>query len=255
MFQAARSSRVDQAFAGLFKSGYSSAAERLLPNLAKKYNDAVSIDLAHARDRMVADQLRLRGIADARVLDAMRSVLRERFVPSELREHAYDDSPLPIGSGQTISQPYMVALTCEAAQLSGAERVLEVGTGSGYEAAILSKLAAQVVSIECNPHFYDRARLILQSIGAPNVEVRLGDGSLGCIEEAPFDVIIVSAAMPGIPTTLLAQLKPDGRLVAPIGEEELQTLVRIGRRGGHWQEEYFGECRFVKMTGKHGFVE
>lgn len=203
----------------------------------------------------MAEQLAARGITDARVLDAMRTVERDRFIPSELREHAYDDGPLPIGSDQTISQPYMVALSCEVAQLTGVERVLEIGTGSGYEAAVLSKLAAQVVTIESLPHLYDRARLILQGVGASNVSVRLGDGSLGCIEEAPFDAIIVSAAMPGVPTTLLTQLKPGGRLVAPIGEEELQTLVRIARINGHWQEEYFGECRYVKMTGKHGFTD
>jgi len=215
----------------------------------------MATDTALAREKMVAEQLEARGIKDARVLDAMRSVERDRFIPSELRDHAYDDGPLPIGSDQTISQPYMVALTCEVAELIGSERVLEIGTGSGYEAAVLSKLAAQVVTIECIPHLYDRARIILQSVGATNVSVRLGDGSLGCIEEAPFDVIIVSAAMPGVPLTLLSQLKPEGRLVAPIGEEELQTLVRIARINGHWQEEYFGECRYVKMTGKHGFTE
>ncbi len=204
---------------------------------------------------MVTEQLEARGIRDPRVLDAMRSVPRDRFISPELREHAYDDGPLPIGEEQTISQPYMVALTCEAAHLSGSERVLEIGTGSGYEAAVLSKLAAQVFSIECIPHLYDRARIILHSVGATNVEIRLADGSFGWPEEAPFDAIVVSAAMPGIPTSLLAQLKPDGRLVAPIGEEELQTLVRISRRSGRWREEYFGECRFVKMTGKHGFAE
>jgi protein-L-isoaspartate(D-aspartate) O-methyltransferase len=212
-------------------------------------------DSTQAREKMVAEQLQARGITDARVLDAMRTVPRDRFIPAELRDHAYDDGPLPIGADQTISQPYMVALTCEAAQLSGVERVLEVGTGSGYEAAVLSKLATQVITIESIPHLYDRARIILQSVGASNVSVRLGDGSFGCIEDAPFDVIIVSAAMPGVPTTLLAQLKPAGRLIAPIGEEELQTLVRIARINGHWQEEYFGECRYVKMTGKHGFTD
>jgi len=215
----------------------------------------MSIDTVQAREKMVAEQLEARGIADSRVLAAMRTVERDRFIPSELREHAYDDGPLPIGSEQTISQPYMVALTCEAAQLRGGENVLEIGTGSGYEAAVLSKLAAHVVTIERIPHLYDRARIILPAVGADNVSVRLGDGSLGCIEAAPFDVIIVSAAMPGVPTTLLTQLKPDGRLVAPIGEEELQTLVRIARINGHWQEEYFGECRYVKMTGKHGFTD
>jgi protein-L-isoaspartate(D-aspartate) O-methyltransferase len=212
-------------------------------------------DSTQAREKMVAEQLRARGITDARVLEAMRTIERDRFIPSELREHAYDDGPLPIGSEQTISQPYMVALTCQVAQLTGVEHVLEIGTGSGYEAAVLSKLAAQVVTIESIPHLYDRARIILQSIGASNVSVRLGDGSFGCIEEAPFDAIVVSAAMPGVPITLLTQLKPDGRLIAPIGEEELQTLVRIARINGHWQEEYFGECRYVKMTGKHGFTD
>ena len=204
---------------------------------------------------MVEEQLEKRGISDPRVLAAMRTVARDRFIPPELSDHAYDDGPLPIGEAQTISQPYMVALTCEAAQLTGSERVLEIGTGSGYEAAVLSHLAAQVYSIESIPHLYDRARIILQAVGASNVSLRLGDGSFGWPEEAPFDAIVVSAAMPGVPTTLLAQLKPDGRLVAPIGEEELQSLVRIGRKSGHWQEEYFGECRFVKMTGKHGFVD
>jgi protein-L-isoaspartate(D-aspartate) O-methyltransferase len=212
-------------------------------------------DSTQAREKMVAEQLRARGITDARVLEAMRTVPRDRFIPAELRDHAYDDGPLPIGADQTISQPYMVALTCEVAQLSGLERVLEVGTGSGYEAAVLSKLAAQVITIESIPHLYDRARIILHSVGAGNVSVRLADGSLGCIEEAPFDAIIVSAAMPGVPITLLTQLIPEGRLVAPIGEEELQTLVRIARINGHWQEEYFGECRYVKMTGKHGFTD
>jgi len=215
----------------------------------------MATDSTQAREKMVAEQLAARGIKDERVLEAMRIVERDRFIPSELREHAYDDGPLPIGADQTISQPYMVALTCEVAQLNGGERVLEIGTGSGYEAAVLSKLAAQVVSIESIPHLYDRARIILQSVGASNVSVRLGDGSLGCSEEAAFDAIIVSAAMPGVPITLLTQLKPDGRLVAPIGEEDLQTLVRIARINGHWQEEYFGECRYVKMTGKHGFTD
>ena len=140
-------------------------------------------------------------------------------------------------------------------QLDYARLLRRIDLFSGLDRVSLSKLAAQVVTIESIPHLYDRARIILQGIGASNVSVRLGDGSLGCIEEAPFDVIIVSAAMPGVPTTLLSQLQPEGRLVAPIGEEELQTLVRIARINGHWQEEYFGECRYVKMTGKHGFTE
>lgn len=215
----------------------------------------MAVDLTQARERMVSEQLAKRGISDRRVLDAMRTVARDRFISPELRDHAYDDGPLPIGEAQTISQPYMVALTCEVAQLSGNEKVLEIGTGSGYEAAVLSCLAAQVFTIESNPHLYDRARVILQGVGAHNVSIRMGDGSLGWPEEAPFDAIVISAAMPGIPLGLLPQLKPDGRLVGPIGEEELQTLIRLSRKGGHWQEEYFGECRFVKMTGKHGFPD
>jgi len=202
---------------------------------------------------MVIEQLARRGIKDPRVLAAMRSVERDRFIPAEYAEHAYDDGPLPIGSSQTISQPYIVALMSEIAALNGNERVLEIGTGSGYQAAILSHLAAEVYSIESIPPLHDHARLILDAIGARNVRLQCGDGSMGWPEEAPFDAILVTAAMPGVARPLLEQLRPGGRLVAPIGEEELQTLVRIQRINNSWQEEYFGECRFVRMTGKHGF--
>jgi protein-L-isoaspartate(D-aspartate) O-methyltransferase len=215
----------------------------------------MSIDLVQARERMVVEQLAKRGIDDTRVLEAMRAVPRDRFVSPELRDHAYDDSPLPIGEEQTISQPYMVALICEAARLGGTERVLEVGTGTGYEAAVLARLAAEVYSIECLKHLHERAGAILTALGITNVHLRLGDGSFGWPEEAPFDVVVVSAAMPGIPSTLISQLGPEGRLVAPIGVEDLQTLVRISRVNGHWQEEYFGECRFVRMIGRHGFAD
>ncbi|HEY6393987.1 MAG TPA: protein-L-isoaspartate(D-aspartate) O-methyltransferase [Candidatus Binataceae bacterium] len=212
-------------------------------------------DLYQARERMVIEQLERRGIKDQRVLAAMRAVERHRFIPPEYYDHAYDDGPLPIGDSQTISQPYMVALIAEVAALSAEERVLEIGTGSGYEAAVMSYLAKSVYSVECIAHLHDRARVILNAVGVSNVFLRCGDGSDGWPEEAPFEAIVVSAAMPGIPITLLHQLTPDGRLIAPIGEDELQTLVRIGRKQGRWQEEYFGECRFVKMTGKHGFTE
>jgi protein-L-isoaspartate(D-aspartate) O-methyltransferase len=202
---------------------------------------------------MVIEQLERRGIKDPRVLAAMRSVERDRFIPAEYAEHAYDDGPLPIGSSQTISQPYIVALMSEVAALSGNERVLEIGTGSGYQAAILSRLAAEIYSIESIPSLEDHARLVLHAMGIHNVHLRCGDGSVGWPEEAPFDVILVTAAMPGVARPLLEQLGPGGRLVAPIGEEELQTLVRLQRINNSWQEEYFGECRFVKMSGKHGF--
>jgi protein-L-isoaspartate(D-aspartate) O-methyltransferase len=213
------------------------------------------MDVTGARERMVVEQLERRGIKDARVLAAMRSLPRERFLPPEYADHAYDDGPLPIGSAQTISQPYMVALMSEVAALTGGERVLEVGTGSGYQAAVLARLAREVYTIECIDGLQARARAILNAMGITNVFLRCADGSEGWLEMAPFDAILVTAAMPGIARPLLAQLAPAGRLVAPIGGEELQTLVRLSRSNCCWREEYFGECRFVKMTGKHGFTE
>ena len=215
----------------------------------------MAIDPENARARMVIEQLERRGIKDPRVLAAMRTVARHRFLPAELHEHAYDDGPLPIGDSQTISQPYMVALMSEVAELNGTEKVLEVGTGSGYQTAVLARLARTVYSVELNVYLHDRARVILSSMGVNNVHLRSGDGSDGWPDEAPFDVVMVTAAMPGIAIPLLHQLKPEGRLIAPIGEDELQTLVRISHKTGHWSEEYFGECRFVKMTGKHGFQD
>jgi protein-L-isoaspartate(D-aspartate) O-methyltransferase len=211
------------------------------------------VDLNQARERMVTEQLERRGIKDPRVLAAMRSVERDRFIPPEYAEHAYDDGPLPIGWSQTISQPYIVALMSEVAELKGDECVLEIGTGSGYQTAVLAQLAAEVYSIESIPLLLEHARPILEEMGVRNVHLRCGDGSVGWPEAAPFDAILVTAAMPGIARPLAEQLAPDGKLVAPIGEEDLQTLVRLRRINGLWQEEYFGECRFVRMTGKHGF--
>jgi protein-L-isoaspartate(D-aspartate) O-methyltransferase len=216
---------------------------------------AMAIDLEDARERMVLEQLERRGIKDPRVLAAMRAVPRHRFLPAELHDHAYDDGPLPIGDSQTISQPYMVALMSEVAELTGVEKVLEIGTGSGYQTAVLARLARDVYTVELNPHLHDRARVILGAVGIGNVHLRCADGSDGWPEEAPFDVVMVTAAMPGIAIPLLNQLTPEGRFVAPIGEDELQTLVRISHKTGRWNEEYFGECRFVKMTGKHGFQD
>jgi protein-L-isoaspartate(D-aspartate) O-methyltransferase len=215
----------------------------------------MALDLTEARERMVAEQLEQRGISDQRVLEAMRDVPRDRFVPAEFADHAYDDGPLPIGSEQTISQPYMVALMSEVAMLKGGERVLEVGTGSGYQTAILARLAAEVYSVEFIDGLHDRARAILTAMGLTNVHLASGDGSEGFPAAAPYDAIIVTAAMPGIARPLLDQLAPAGRLIAPIGEDELQTLVRISRNDGAWREEYFGECRFVRMTGKYGFPD
>jgi len=223
--------------------------------VTRSYNYGAVTDLAQARERMVVEQLERRGIANPRVLAAMREVERDRFIPAEFAEHAYDDEPLPIGAEQTISQPYMVALMCQVAELNGLERVLEMGTGSGYGAAVLARLAAAVYSVERIGPLYEKARARLAALGVANVHLQCGDGSEGWPEEAPFDVIVVTAAMPGIARPLLEQLNPSGRLVAPIGEPDLQTLVRIRRHNGAWREEYFGECRFVKMAGRHGFKD
>jgi len=217
-----------------------------------RYNSE-AMDLELARERMVNEQLRRRGIHDAAVLDAMGAIERHRFISPELAEHAYDDAPLPIGADQTISQPFIVAEMTQIAELKGHERVLEIGTGCGYQTAILARLAGEVYSIECIAELQSRAIRTLRELRFNNCFFKVGDGSQGWPEAAPFDAIIATAAMPGIPRPLLDQLSPGGRLIAPIGEDELQTLVRIARENGHWQERYFGDCRFVKMVGKFGF--
>jgi protein-L-isoaspartate(D-aspartate) O-methyltransferase len=168
------------------------------------------MDLTGARERMVIEQLERRGIKDARVLAAMRAVPRDCFIPAEYADHAYDDGPLPIGSAQTISQPYLVALMSEVAALQAGERVLEVGTGSGYQTAVLARLTREVYSIECIAGLQDRGRVILNAMGVTNVFFRCTDGSEGWPEISPFDAILVTAAMPGIPRPLLEQLAPAG---------------------------------------------
>ncbi len=217
-----------------------------------RYNSE-AMDLEAARERMVDEQLRRRGISDAAVLEAMRVIERHRFISPELAEHAYDDAPLPIGADQTISQPFIVAEMTQIAELKGNEKVLEIGTGCGYQTAVLARLTREVYSIECIAELQSRAVKTLRELGFSNCFFKVGDGSQGWPEAAPFDVIIATAAMPGIPRPLLEQLSPGGRLIAPIGEDELQTLVRIARENGRWQERYFGDCRFVKMVGKFGF--
>jgi protein-L-isoaspartate(D-aspartate) O-methyltransferase len=215
------------------------------------------IDFERARKRMVSEQLVKRGLSDLRVLAAMRLVPRELFVPPELQERAYDDEPLPIGDHQTISQPYMVGLMSEALGLRGeGQRVLEVGTGSGYQAAVLAAMGADVVTIERLPPLAARARTALEQSGlAERVTIEIGDGTLGWADGAPYDAIIVTAGAPQIPRPLLSQLTPDGCLVLPMGEEELQTLVRLRRGPEGFEEEYLGECRFVKLHGTYGWEE
>jgi protein-L-isoaspartate(D-aspartate) O-methyltransferase len=205
--------------------------------------------------RMVDEQLRGRDIADRRVLEAMERVPREAFVPPDLRRRAYDDVALPIGSGQTISQPYMVARICQELGLDGDERVLDVGTGSGYQAAVLAQLAAEVHSIERLPELSEQARRNLAEAGIENVEVHVGDGSLGDPEHAAFEGIAVAAAAPDFPQALYDQLTPGGRLVVPVGGRRGQRLEVIVRSPEGPAVIRSVPCRFVPLVGEEGFEQ
>jgi protein-L-isoaspartate(D-aspartate) O-methyltransferase len=202
---------------------------------------------------MVERQLRRRGISDERVLAAMGQVPREEFVPQRERRRAYADSALPIGEGQTISQPWVVAAICQALQLRGEETVLEVGTGSGYSAAVLSHLAAEVLSIERLEPLAALARRSLEALGIANVEVIVGDGSRGLPERAPFEAIAVHATAPAPPTTLLRQLAAGGRLVVPIAMPAADMLTVFSNSDGELASELIGPCRFVPLLGEEGF--
>jgi protein-L-isoaspartate(D-aspartate) O-methyltransferase len=210
---------------------------------------------AELRERMVAGQLRGRDITDERVLAAMARVPRELFVPGEMRDRAYDDAALPIGAGQTISQPYMVARICEALALTGRERVLDVGTGSGYQAAVLAELAADVHTIERVPELAERARVTLTEAGYEQVHVHVGDGTLGLPEHAPFDAIAVAAAAPHIPNALYEQLTLRGRLVVPVGRRRGQDLQVVVRSPEGPAVVRSVPCRFVPLVGEEGFSE
>ena len=202
---------------------------------------------------MVLDQLVQRGIQDGRVIQAMETVPREAFVPETLRDRAYEDTPLPIGDGQTISQPFIVALMTELLQLQGGERVLEIGTGSGYQTAILAELAEWVYSIERIPELAKSARVILDELGYDNVANRVGDGTRGWKSEAPFHCIIVTAGSPQVPEPLLQQLAEGGRLVIPVGDPYTQTMTRVSRRDQEFITENLGAYRFVELIGEHGW--
>jgi protein-L-isoaspartate(D-aspartate) O-methyltransferase len=202
---------------------------------------------------MVERQLRRRGISDERVLEAMREVPREIFVPEPQRRRAYADSALPIGSGQTISQPWIVAAICQAMELRGSEKVLEIGTGSGYSAAVLARLAAEVVTIERHAELAEEAADRLRELGVGNVEVVVGDGSRGLPERAPFEAIAVHATAPGPPMSLIEQLAPKGRLVVPIASRGADMLTQYRRRDGEVVTEVIGPCRFVPLIGEEGF--
>lgn len=208
------------------------------------------------RIRMVNSQVRLRGIRDERVLKAMETVPRHLFVDEGLRDQAYNDSPLPIGENQTISQPYIVALMTEALELTGRDKVLEIGTGSGYQTAILAELAERVLSIERIAFLATRARKIIESLKYFNVAIRVGDGTLGWKDEAPFDAILVAAGSPDTPKALIEQLAVGGRLVIPIGDRYSQQLVKVVRRSEDVRDlkkEDLGSCRFVNLIGEYGW--
>ena len=207
------------------------------------------------RHKMVERQLRRRDIVDERVLRAMEAVPRELFVDEGDRSRAYDDAALPISEGQTISQPYMVARICEALRLVGNERVLDVGTGSGYQAAVLAELAPEVHTIERIPELAEQARERLDAAGYEGVQVHVGDGTLGLPEQAPFDAIAVAAAAPGFPQTLYEQLKPRGRLVVPVGSARGQRLEVAVRSPEGPAMIHSVPCRFVPLVGVEGFRE
>ncbi|MFQ5669966.1 MAG: protein-L-isoaspartate(D-aspartate) O-methyltransferase [Acidobacteriota bacterium] len=201
------------------------------------------------RDAMVEQQIRARGLETPRVLEAMRQVPRHRFLPPSLQKQAYADGPLPIGAGQTMSQPYIVALMTELAQVAAGDRVLEVGTGSGYQAAVLAALGCHVHSIEIIPSLAEAAAARLERLGYADVTVRSGDGYLGWPDAAPFDAILITAAPPRVPEPLLHQLAPGGRLVAPVGEAS-QELVVVTRTGDGYRRRTILPVRFVPMTGQ-----
>jgi protein-L-isoaspartate(D-aspartate) O-methyltransferase len=210
-------------------------------------------DFAELRASMVERQLRRRGISDEQVLEAMGTVPREHFVPEDVRRSAYNDSALPIGHEQTISQPWVVAAICQALHLEGGENVLEIGTGSGYSAAVLAQLAKHVVSIERVPELGEWARERLGELDTENVEVIIGDGSRGHPEAAPYDAIAVHAATPEAPHSLLSQLSADGRLVVPISTGSADLLTAFVRENGRLHQETIGPCRFVPLIGAEGF--
>jgi protein-L-isoaspartate(D-aspartate) O-methyltransferase len=211
-------------------------------------------DNARLRDNMVTQQLIKRHIEEPRVLQAMRDIPRHLFVPARYRARAYEDMPLSIGYEQTISQPLMVAMMTASLQLQGHERVLEIGTGSGYQAAILSRLAVVVFSVERLPELAAQARATLATAEVVNVHVLVGDGSLGLPEHGPYEAIVVTAASPKIPPALIEQLQPGGRLVIPVGERHEQTLIRLTAANNGPQIERLGGCRFVPLIGQQGWL-
>ena len=213
----------------------------------------IDSEMASRRERMIVDQLEGRGIRDARVLAAMQRVPRERFVDEAMQERAYDDGPLPIGWGQTISQPYMVARMCELLGLAGGERVLDIGAGSGYQTAVLCELARSVYAVEVRSELAHAAERRLALLGYRNVEVGCFDGTFGWRERAPYDGIVVAAGAPAIPPLLVDQLAEGGRLVIPVGPRQGRRLAVVRRRGSDFVTEWSTPCTFVDLVGKYGW--
>jgi len=212
-------------------------------------------DWAAQRRAMVEEQIRKRGISSPCLLEALARVPRHLFVPEELALHAYEDRALGIGEQQTISQPYMVAAMTEYLELQGSERVLEVGAGSGYQAAVLAELASEVITVEKNVSLAEAARARLASLGYRNIRVEIGDGTLGWADAAPFDGILVAAAAPAVPPPLTAQLAEGGRLIIPVGESDKQMLMRIRKRDGEVMQEKLFACQFVPLLGRYGWPD
>jgi protein-L-isoaspartate(D-aspartate) O-methyltransferase len=224
------------------------ASERLLEGSGE---DQFAVERAEMLDK----QLRRRGVHDSGVLSAMAAVRREEFVPKEFRQRAYDDAPLPIGEGQTISQPYIVAAMTAALHLTGSERVLEIGTGCGYQAAILSHLGKIVFSIESCSELASSAAARLERLGYANVHIHCGDGTLGLPELASFDAILVAAAAPAVPEPLRSQLAEGGRLILPVGDADNQELFVLERHGNSFETRTLEACRFVPLIGYYGWKE
>jgi protein-L-isoaspartate(D-aspartate) O-methyltransferase len=210
--------------------------------------------LWRARERMVRTHLMARGIQDEVVLKAMSRIPREAFIPEALRDRAYDDTPLPIGDGQTISQPFIVALMTQTLELAGGEKILEIGTGSGYQAAMLGQICQKVFSIERSYTLSARARRVLEELGYTNILLRVGDGTVGWAEFSPYDRIVVTAAAPTVPKTLSQQLKIGGRMVVPVGERTQQELLIIKRTETDFETESAGPCVFVPLIGREGWT-
>jgi protein-L-isoaspartate(D-aspartate) O-methyltransferase len=208
---------------------------------------------AAARRAMVETQIRRRGVSSERVLEAMATVPRHEFIPRQFLNDAYADKPLPIGEGQTISQPYMVAAMTEALDLKGSERVLEIGTGSGYQAAVLSSLASQVITVESHTSLALAAQELLTRLGYANVHVHNGDGSAGLPDAAPYDAILVTAGAPQIPQGFAKQLREGGRIVIPVGDREKQNLVCAQKKHGELKSRVLFGCKFVLLLGRYGW--